>query len=137
MAKRPRYTDDFRASVVLMLQAAGYAGTNSPDSKKGSLEKVSKRVNVPARTISRWFDAEQNPPPVEMVNEKRPELISLFEDEMRAIFEEMKVARGDATYRELSTALGIVTDKHILLTGGATERTENKTVQINVSYDNV
>jgi hypothetical protein len=71
--KRKQYDDKFRASACLLLQAAGY-----PDIK-GALTRTAKEVGIPARTLSRWFNGEQNPPPDQVVIEKRPELANLFE----------------------------------------------------------
>jgi len=77
MAKRKSYDDKFRASAVVMLQAQGY-----PE-KKGALTSVANHLSVPAMTISRWFNAAQNPPPNILVNEKKEELADLFEDAAR------------------------------------------------------
>lgn len=116
--KRKRYTDDFRASAVLMLEAAGY-----PE-KPGALSAVSSRLDVPHSTLGRWFRADQNPPPSELVHEKRFDLVQAIRDELAGILGEMPNARAEADYRALATGFGILTDKLQLLTGQATERTE-------------
>jgi hypothetical protein len=79
---------------------------------------------VPPRTLSRWFNGEQNPPPDQLVIEKRAELKDLLDAEIRALFAEMPKARPDATYRDMGTVAGILMDKHLLLDGKATERKE-------------
>ena len=116
-----RYTDEFRASAVLMLEAAGYPGT------KGALARVSRAQKVPARTLSRWLRKESNPPPDKNVSEKRPELIAAIREELHEILGEFKNTRGDADYRALATAFGILVDKHELLAGNATARIEHST----------
>lgn len=77
MAKRKRYDDKFRASAVVMLEAAGYPG------KLGALATTAKHIGVPERTLSRWFNGEQNEPPTDMVvtmKDSLPEnLISFLE----------------------------------------------------------
>ena len=89
MAKRKRYTDEFRANIVLMLEAAGYPN------KKGALMEVSNASGVPHPTISRWARNVQNPPPDKLVHEKKVELKDLLEAELRAIYEEMPTARPE------------------------------------------
>jgi len=113
--RRPRYTDDFRASVVIMLDAAGYPNVI------GALTAVSKKVKVPGRTLSRWYRKEQNPPPDLIVREKRGEMVDRLEDIAHQLLTAMQADLEDAPLRETATAFGIVFDKRQLLTGGATE----------------
>ena len=122
MAKRKRYTDDFRASAVLMLEAAGY-----PD-QKGALVSDAKNVKVPHQTLSRWARGVQNPAPHQLVQEKKLDLIDLIENELRAIYATMPKERDDATYRELGVVGGILHDKYQLLRGGATANVNNRIV---------
>jgi len=76
---RKRYDDKFRANAVVLLEAAGYPN------KKGALELVSKQLSCPCPTLHRWAKGKNNPPPSDIVNEKRKELKELLEDELRAI----------------------------------------------------
>lgn len=117
--QRRRYDDKFRASAVVMLEAAGY-----PD-KKGALEQTSKRTGVPISTLHGWFNATRNPPPADVRNEKRKELRELLEDELRAIFQEMPNARSEAGYKDLGTVAGILFDKKQLIDGKPTQITED------------
>lgn len=112
-----RYDDKFRASACLMLQAQGY-----PE-MKGSLTYVAEALHVPARTLSRWFNGEQNPPPVEVVNEKRPELITLFEN---IAYKMLSHAQRDDVIESMSGKDAVIagataTDKMRLLQGLPTE----------------
>lgn len=116
--KRKSYDDKFRASAVVMLEGAGY-----PD-KEGSLTYVAKHLGVPHPTLSRWYNAQRNPPPNELVQEKRLELIDMVNAELDAIFKTMPSVRGDASYKDLGTVAGILADKKQLLEGKATERKE-------------
>lgn len=118
MAKRKSYDDKFRASTVIMLEAEGYPAT------KGALAKVSRAVGVPARTISRWFNRENNPPPDNVVNEKKGDILAEIERLRFLLLGQMFETYEEAAFRELATAFGILTDKHQLLSGNATERTE-------------
>lgn len=113
MTKRqPRYTDEFRADAVLMLEAAGYTGNGDAI---GALTAVSKRLKVPLSTLRRWFIASNNPPPAELVRDKRATLKELIEEEIRAIFHDMPSARPDAVYRDMGWVVGVLLDKHQLL----------------------
>lgn len=127
---RKRYTDEFRASAVLMLEAAGYTG-ETETSKTGALTAVSNKLDVPHSTLRRWFIKQQNPPPSDLVRDKKIQLTDILENEMRAALGEMEEARSEATYRELATSFGIMFDKYQLLRGGPTANVANK---IQVEY---
>lgn len=123
--KQRRYDDEFRASAVLMLEAAGY-----PE-KDGALSYVAGYLGVPYQTLSRWARAVQNPPPTALVHKKRIDLLEAIQEELAAIFPAMKDRREDASYRELVTAAGILIDKQQLLSGKVTGA-----VAIQVEYIN-
>ena len=112
----PRYTDDVRASAVIMLEAEGY-----PE-RKGALASVAKYLKIPAMTLHRWFHAKQNPPPNALVTIKKEQIIEMLKQEVYAALQEMPNARPDADYKELATAAAILTDKWQLLDGKPTER---------------
>ena len=118
MAKRKSYDDKFRASTCLMLEAEGYPNV------KGALARVADSVGVPARTISRWFKRENNPPPDNVVTEKRGDILAEIEKLRFLLLGQMMVTYDDAPFNHLATAFGILTDKHQLLSGNATDRTE-------------
>lgn len=113
-----RYSDEDRANAVALLRAGGYPDT------RGALTRTSNQVGIPARTISRWFNEEQNPPPPAMVDEKRRELREIIKDEIYEVFYRMPDKRGDASYGSLVTAAAILVDKLQLLEDKPTERTE-------------
>lgn len=125
-SKRKTYTDDFRANTVLMLEAAGY-----PD-QKGALTAVAKKVKAPPRTISRWFNKEQNPPPDRLVKEKRGELVERLDDMAHMLLDAMgiDIQENGVDAVRAATALGIVFDKLQLLSGKPTDITE-----VNVTDD--
>lgn len=117
--KRARYSDAVRTSAVLMLEAAGYPNV------VGSLSRVAERTRIPARTLSRWFNGENNPPPDELVTEKRFDVIQALKGEVAAALKEMDNARSEASYRDLGVVIGILLDKQQLLEGKPTQRIEN------------
>lgn len=113
-----RYSDDFRSSAVLMLEAAGYPDT------KGALMVVANRLDVPHATLSRWSRGIQNPPPPEMVHEKKVDFIVELKDLLGISISAAKDTASKASYRELVTGVGIIVDKLQLLTGQPTWRGE-------------
>lgn len=116
--KRRRYDDEFRASAVLMLEAAGYPG------REGALSRVGGHLDVPLSTLRGWFTGAHNPPPAEVRKGKRIDLREAIRAELAGIFPAMAERRQEATYRELATAAGILIDKDQLLSGQPTERQE-------------
>ena len=114
-SKHPTYDDQFRASAVCMLQSQGYPEV------EGALTIVSKHLRVPARTLSRWFNGEQNPPPDQLVNEKKEDLRSLYLKEIYAVMKVLPEKRDDASYGTLASAQGIFFDKIRLLDNLPTE----------------
>ena len=119
MAKRRHYDDKFRASAVVMLEAAGY-----PD-KKGALAQVAAHCGVPEPTLHRWAREKNNPPPSDVVNEKRGELTDLLRDLAYKLVAAMPDKIGEAGLQQQGTTLGIVIDKLQLLEGKATERVDH------------
>lgn len=118
MAKRKHYDDKFRASAVVMLEAAGY-----PD-QKGALTYVAKELRVDAMTLSRWFKRVQNPPPNEVVTEKRRDIVATLRTIAFKLADAIPDKIDDANLQQAGTVLGIVLDKLQLLEGKATERYE-------------
>lgn len=114
--KRPRrrYDDKFRASAVVMLEAAGY-----PD-REGALSHTANHLGIPLNTLKGWFTAKNNPPPAKLRNKKRLELTELLRNELHCIFDELPRARPDASYRDLGTVAAIFVDKLQLLEGKPT-----------------
>ena len=114
MAARRRYTKTEKAAAV------GKA-LNS------STEAAAEALGIPRSTIRYWIDD--------------PEFAALRHESRDAVAESMwaaiqvgikEVANGltdpDTALRDKSVALGILYDKHALLTGGATARAENRDI---------
>jgi len=118
MARR-RYDDKFRASAVVMLEAAGY-----PDNK-GALQRVANHLKMPPSTLHGWVNGSRNPPPSDLRCEKKADLQKYILAELGFVFGEAHNARQDASYRDLMIGFGILVDKLQLLTGEPTSRTEN------------
>lgn len=118
-AKRRQYDDKFRASAVVMLEAAGYPDT------PGALKRVATHLHMPQMTLSRWARATNNPPPTEIVTEKRGELLDSLKALAWKLVDAMPTKIEDANLQQSGTVLGIVMDKVLLLEGKATERVDH------------
>ena len=113
---RRRYTDDFRAGAVVMLESQGY-----PD-VKGALTSTAQHLGIPAMTLHGWYHQKHNPAPTQLLTEKRLDLKELIRNEIYAALEAAPGARDFAEYKELITGAAILLDKLLLLEGKATER---------------
>lgn len=117
--KHKRYTDDFRADAVLWLEAAGYPDT------EGALARVSRELGVPHQTLGRWYRSEQNPPPHEIVQEKKRDFLEQLAriKGLAAIKIEERIEEYDP--RDLTGLLKISAELEQLLMGKPTHRTEH------------
>ena len=120
--KRPRrrYDDKFRASAVVMLEAAGYPG------KEGALMEVARHLGMPHNTLRNWYHAERNPPPSELRQHIKKSLVEMLDDIAYKLVGAMPSKIIDASLQQTATSLAIVIDKYQLLTGQPTWRIELK-----------
>ena len=118
MQKKIQYTDEARAEAVALLIAAGY-----PD-VKGSLVSVEQATGIPSTTLLRWFRGSNNPPPANLVIKKQIDLLGAINQELDAVLDLLEKKRADATYAQLMTALGILTDKKFLLEDKPTQNSK-------------
>lgn len=118
VATYQRYSDEFRASAVLMLEAAGYPA------REGALSQVASHLGMPRTTLRRWYRGAIHPPPAEIVQKKRLDLRAAIRAEVDEIFTAMGAVRPDASYRDLAWAAGVLIDKLQLLDGKPTWRVE-------------
>ncbi len=82
----------------------------------GNLSLTAHEIGVPLTTLKGWANAVDRAAPADLRQEKRADLSDLFRAELEAVFEAMKVKRGEASYANLSTAAGIYADKLMALT---------------------
>jgi hypothetical protein len=120
MAKRRRYTDEFRASAVLMLEAAGYPGT------EGALTRVSSHLGVPHPTLIRWFRGSNNPPPYELVQEKRVDFIQQLQAIKGMVADKIIERIEDYEPRDLTGLLKISAELSQLMDGKPTAINEER-----------
>ncbi|MEN6544445.1 MAG: hypothetical protein ABFE07_00210 [Armatimonadia bacterium] len=116
--KYTSYSDEFRASAVLMLDTAGYPNT------EGALTRVSEHLGIPINTLKAWFTGAHNPPPAKVRRRKKIDLQQAIRQELAGLFPQMEGKRIEASYKDLATAAGILIDKLQLIEGKPTGRVE-------------
>lgn len=116
--QRRRYDDKFRASAVVMLEAAGYPG------KEGALMEVARHLSTPHPTLHRWFTGKNNPPPFDVVQEEKKELTNLMDAFLNKVIMAMPDKIEESSLQQCATSFGIVVDKKQLLGGKPTEIVE-------------
>lgn len=114
---RKAYTQEQKASILAFAIASGYPV------RKGSIKYTVANTGIckDPRVIGRWYKTVDR----DLIEAKVMELKNFVETELTAIFGEMDKKREGASYRDLTTAAGILTDKLIVLEGGVTGRTES------------
>lgn len=115
---RRRYDDKFRASAVVMLEAAGYPG------KEGALMEVSRHLGMPHNTLRNWYHAERNPPPSDLRQDKKRDLAIELEDIAYMLVKAIPGKIEEATLQQTATSMAIAIDKMQLLRGQPTWRGE-------------
>ena len=128
MAKRKwtDYSDEDKASAVLMLEAAGY-----PD-RKGAMTQVVKALGVPESTLRSWAKNEHGAPPAKVRERKRGELVESLKDVATKLVEHLGNIADTGDVRETATALGIVVDKLQALTDE--QPTQHVNQRISIEY---
>lgn len=115
-----------------MLVTEGYPN------RLGALKKVADFVGCHPNVLRRWWKGTQNPPPTELVTEKRLDIVDHLNDLIYQVLRLLPDSLDEASTRELVTALGVFVDKRQLLTGGATSRNElNGTLDVTMSWRDV
>lgn len=115
--KRRTYDDKFRASAVVMLDAAGYPN------KKGALQEVADHLGISRQVLTNWAQATHNAPPQDVLQEKKTELADLFENAARIYLAHATTPDvvADVSGNASMTAAAIAVDKMQLLRGLPTE----------------
>lgn len=122
--KRKQYSDQFRADAVLMLEAAGYPA------QVGALARVATSLGVSHSVLRRWYLQTQNPPPSDLVQEKRRDLREMLQDILYGFSSEVlrRIEANeleDVPLNQVMQGLGISFDKHQLISGKPTEIIED------------
>lgn len=109
MAEHRRYTKSEKVAAVGQAVMQGQ-------------REAAERLGIPETTLAYWM---HHPEFVALRSKTRDDVADeLWATIQIGIREVAKGIVGDAPLRDKATALGILYDKHALLTGGATNRTE-------------
>ncbi len=96
-----------------------------------TVEAAAAATGIPRTTIDYWMD---QPEFVELRNKTRDAVADEFWTAIQVGVKEVaKGLLGDAPLRDKATAVGILYDKHALLTGSATSRTEARDITGTIS----
>lgn len=119
MSKRKwtQYSDEDKASALLMLEAAGYP--KSP----GALARTEKESGVPATTLRDWFTGAHGAPPANVRQHKKSELTVRIEELIDKSLEHAENVLSGAEFKDTVTSAAILIDKLLLLKGETTQNT--------------
>lgn len=112
MAPRRRYTAKDKAEAVGIAVVRGQT-------------QASEATGIPLSTIHTWF---ADPRFEELRNVKREELGAYFLIGIQVALKAVIAGIEDGKLSEKAIALGVLYDKHALLTGQATSRSESRTL---------
>ena len=114
MPARRRYTKSEKASAVGQALAT-------------SLEAASDNLGIPKSTLDYWV---KHPQFAELRTKTRDEVAETFWAAIQVGVDQVTIGLTDADtpLRDKATALGILWDKHTLMTGGSTSRTEARDI---------
>lgn len=90
----------------------------------GNVRQTARMLGVSPATVMKVRD--EDPDAFEQLRtDKKTEFINKSWELMTDGLDEMKLKMKEASYRDLATGIGIVTDKMLLLSGEATSRSDN------------
>src|SRR3990172_312273 len=104
---------------VALLDSEGYPN------RLGALKKVASFAGIHTNVLRRWWRKTQNPPPTDLVTQKKADLSLRLRDLAHLVLDTLPDAIDEADARELFTGLGITLDKLQLLEGKPTEHIQH------------
>jgi len=110
-----KYSERDKARIMAYAISVGFP------QKRGSKLYASIVCGIDRKTVKKWYKQVD----IELLEFEIMKLKELLDNELNQVFTEMETKRKDSSYRDLTVALGIISDKLILLEGGATSRNEN------------
>lgn len=117
-----KFDDEYRASVVVMLQAEGYPQDQFAIGRVHEYLKQKKPYPTKS-TLKNWFLGDSNPPPSKILDDKKGDMVEALKALTWKLIEH---ANKDETISEMSgqqavTSAGILIDKTRLLLEKPTE----------------
>lgn len=126
-----KFDDNYRASVVVMLQSEGYP---NDEFALGRVHKyLAQKAPYPTKTtISNWFRGIQNEPPSNLVDSKKQDMTEAFKDLAWKLIAHASKADtiSEMSGQQAITSIGILVDKIQLLEGKATAINENRNLSV-------
>lgn len=117
-----KFDDEYRASVVVMLQSEGYP---QDEFALGRVHNYLKQKSpYPTKTsLKNWFDGKHNPPPSKVLDDKKGDMVEALKALTWQLIEH---ATKEDTVAEMTgqsaiTSIGILIDKTRLLLDKPTE----------------
>jgi transposase-like protein len=99
-----RYTEEYRASALALL-----------DANAGNAKKTAAELGISRRTLRDWYVRANEHSPTETHQDARETLQETIDRLLYKILGAMETKIDTATYRELYTSAGILSDKSIAL----------------------
>jgi hypothetical protein len=110
---RSRYSKETRAEAAGLALSVGQTA-------------ASEALGIPKQTIDGWLKSGEFD---DLIKTSRDKVSDIFWAALQVgVVEVGKGFRSDASLKEKAYALGIVYDRHALLTGGATNRSESRDI---------
>jgi hypothetical protein len=122
------YSDEDKASAVLMLEAAGYPV------RIGAMSQVVRELGVPESTLRSWAKQEHGAPPAKVRDRKRGELVQTLNEVAFKLLDHLGNIADTGDVKETATAFGIVVDKLQILNGEPTQ-TINQRILVEYADD--
>lgn len=101
---RRRYSDEFRAAALALLDANG-----------GNLDRAARQLKVPRKTLAGWASGRNNPVPAELRHQKRADLTAALEQHIAALCGIRPEHVENLNLKDAAIAMGIAVDKYLLL----------------------
>lgn len=116
---RRYYSDRERAAALAIFDALA--------DEPGRTSRAAREAGVPRGTFLRWLSDRGRAAPSQVRQEEKKSLRDLYEGHIRAALGAMEAKAGEASYRDLSTAVGILDDKLTRADGNPTDRVDHTT----------
>lgn len=117
-----KFDDEYRAGVVVMLEAEGYP--DNPYAIGKVYDYLRQKSPYPSKTsLKNWFDGTKAAPPSKKVDEKKSDMLGSLNEWAWALMEHGKNPEtvSEMTGQQAATSFGIILDKIRLLQGLPTQ----------------
>lgn len=113
--KRRSYSDEFRAEALACLR-----------SNAGNIKRTAKQLGIPEKTLEGWAKGRNHPVDAHLRDRKTGELKDALDEWIRDIMQIPMGAYKELSLQQAAIAVGIATDKIMLLTNRPTQIDEHR-----------